>query len=172
MKMEAGYRARTHLSGCGIDATPRKFEAISEESLCFFFFLGDSFLLLLAYYRCPSKGNKCKMEWDESFAVHREIQWKYMRNHLEGSLLRHVEDSGSPKRATRLSFQNFEPTSRYNSGPRLKRISYSMMEKTGAPLGARALLVLWRCGFRLTCSKDDCSEIQYIHHPHRSPVWD
>ena len=31
MKMEAGYRARTYFSGCGIRATPRKFEAISEE---------------------------------------------------------------------------------------------------------------------------------------------
>ena len=26
MKMEAGYRARTHLSGCDVHATPRKFE--------------------------------------------------------------------------------------------------------------------------------------------------
>ena len=31
MKMEAGHRARTYLSGCVIRATPRKFEAISEE---------------------------------------------------------------------------------------------------------------------------------------------
>ena len=30
MKMEAGYRARTHLSGCGIHATPRKLE-MSEK---------------------------------------------------------------------------------------------------------------------------------------------
>ena len=31
MKMEAGYRARSHLSGCGAHATPRKLEAISEK---------------------------------------------------------------------------------------------------------------------------------------------
>jgi hypothetical protein len=31
MKMEAGYRARTYFSGCGIRATHRNFEAISEE---------------------------------------------------------------------------------------------------------------------------------------------
>ena len=33
MKMEAGHRARTYLSGCVIRATPRKFEAISEENM-------------------------------------------------------------------------------------------------------------------------------------------
>ena len=31
MKMEAGYRARAHLSGCGVHANPRKFEEISES---------------------------------------------------------------------------------------------------------------------------------------------